>query len=223
MTLPVPAGVRFDGAGLVPAVVQDELTGAVLMIAYMDRQALQLTAETGEAHFFSRSRQRLWRKGETSGAVMAVAAIQADCDGDALLISVRAGGPACHLGRRSCFPQPGIVLEQLQETLTQRRQSPPPGSYTAALLEGGTPPISRKVGEEAIEVILAAHQESQGHLVAEVADLWFHSAVLLTARDLQLADVMEELQRRHRAGRSPGVGRRSGARPPGRADASSAG
>ena len=200
MTLKVPAGVRFDGAGLVTAVVQDALSGAVLMVAYMDRQALQLTAETGEAHFYSRSRQRLWRKGESSGAVMLVAAIQADCDGDALLVSVRAQGPACHLGRRSCFPQPGITLEQLQDTLRQRRQAPPPGSYTAALLEAGIPSISRKVGEEAVEVILAALRESQGQLVAEVADLWFHTAVLLTARDLQLADVMEELQRRRQAG-----------------------
>ena len=198
MSLPIPEVVRFDGAGLVTAIAQDERTGTVLMVAYMDQTALARTAETGQAHFWSRSRQRLWRKGETSGHVLTVSRIQADCDGDALLLSVRPQGPACHLGRRSCFPEAAAVLDELHDTLEARQRQAPPGSYTAALLQAGVPGICRKVGEEATEVILAAYEDDPDHLVAEVADLWFHTLVLLTSRGRGVQAVLEELTRRRR-------------------------
>jgi len=190
------AAVKFNDDGLIPAVVQDAVTGTVLMVAYMNKAALQLTLETGAAHFWSRSRGRLWRKGETSGATLAVESVQADCDADTLLLSVVPAGPTCHLGRRSCFPRPASLLDALEETLTQRQANPPVGSYTAQLLAGGTGGICRKVGEEAVEVILAAHEQDPAHLVAEVADLWFHTMVLLRARGLQTHDVLAELKLR---------------------------
>ena len=196
MKLDRPADVRFDARGLVTAVVQDSLSGTVLMVAHMDREALEFTLATGQAHFWSRSRQRLWRKGETSGATLEVVGVQADCDGDCLLVTARPTGPTCHLGRRSCFGEPAILLDQLQQTLESRLRSAPSGSYTAELFAAGEPGISRKIGEEAVEVILAAHQQDQGQLVAEVADLWFHAMVLLTARGLSPTDVFAELQRR---------------------------
>ena len=196
MNLDGAADVRFDERGLVTAVVQDSLTGTVLMVAYMDREALELTLATGQAHFWSRSRQRLWRKGETSGAILEVDEVRVDCDSDCLLVAARPMAPTCHLGRRSCFGEPAILLDQLQQTLESRRRSAPPGSYTGALFAAGEPGISRKIGEEAVEVILAAHQADQGQLIAEVADLWFHAMVLLTARGLSPADVFAELKRR---------------------------
>ena len=196
MKLDRPQAVKFDERGLVTAVVQDSRTGTVLMVANMDREALELTLATGQVHFWSRSRKRLWRKGETSGAILEVDGVQADCDGDCLLVAARPMGPTCHLGRRSCFGEPAILLDQLQQTLESRRQSAPPGSYTAELFAAGEPGISRKIGEEAVEVILAAHQPDQGQLVAEVADLWFHAMVLLAARGLSPTDVFAELKRR---------------------------
>lgn len=195
--------VRYDQQGLVVAVAQDSATGSVLMVAYMNAEALRLTQETGEAHFWSRSRQRLWRKGESSGAVLRVDRVQADCDGDALLLAVRPLGPACHLGRRSCFPDPAIVLDELDSVLRQRQASAPSKSYTARLLAAGPSGVSRKVGEEAVEVILAAHQPDPESLVAEVADLWYHSAVLLLSRGLGLGAVLEELRARRGNGGKP--------------------
>ena len=207
MPLGAPADVHFDAQGLVVAVDQDATSGTVLMVGYMDQVALRRTLETGEAHFWSRSRQTLWRKGESSGNVLRVESVQADCDGDALLLAVRPAGPTCHLGRRSCFEEPATTLDRLQATLAQRSQAPPPDSYTASLLTAGTPAIARKVGEEAIEVILAAHQPDPAHLVAEVADLWYHSAVLLLAQGLQIDAVLAELRSRQHpvdeAGRQP--------------------
>ena len=133
MTSPDPSSLTFDGQGLIVAIAQDVATGTVLMVAYMDRDALARTIDTGEAHFWSRSRQAPWRKGETSGNVLTVEAIQADCDGDALLLSVRAAGPSCHTGRRSCFAQPAVFLEQLGATLRERNAKRPAGSHTAGL------------------------------------------------------------------------------------------
>ncbi len=198
MTSPDPSTLDFDQQGLIVAVAQDAATGTVLMVAYMDREALTRTVETGEAHFWSRSRKSLWKKGETSGNLLRVESIQADCDGDALLLSVRPTGPACHTGHRSCFAEPAILLDQLEATIRDRKAARPAGSYTAQLFDGGRPAILRKLGEEAIEVLVAADHESDDALIHEVADLWFHSLVLLGERDLRAAAVLGELAGRRR-------------------------
>jgi phosphoribosyl-AMP cyclohydrolase / phosphoribosyl-ATP pyrophosphohydrolase len=196
MTSPDPSTLHFDEHGLIVAVAQDLATGTVLMVAYMDREALSLTVETGDAHFWSRSRQRLWRKGETSGNVLHVEGIQADCDGDALLLSLHPSGPVCHTGQRSCFSAPAILLDQLQATIHERNVSRPADSYTAQLLEAGRAQILRKVGEEAIEVIVAADHESDAALTREIADLWYHAMVLLEERGLDSTAVLRELANR---------------------------
>ena len=198
MNAPDVATLTFDERGLIVAVAQDAATGTVLMVAYMDREALAQTIESGEAHFWSRSRQTLWRKGQTSGNVLHVESIQADCDADALLLSVHPTGPACHTGRRSCFAQPATALDQLDTVLKNREAQRPAGSYTAELFDAGRTAILRKVGEESIEVLLAGAQEGDDALTNEVADLWFHTAVLLRARGLSPDAVLEVLaQRRH--------------------------
>lgn len=198
MTSPDPTTLTFDGSGLIVAIAQDAATGTVLMVAYMDREALARTVETGEAHFWSRSRKALWKKGETSGNLFVVESIQADCDGDALLLGVRPAGPACHTGNRSCFAEPAILLDQLESTIGDRKTTRPAGSYTARLFDGGRPAILRKLGEEAIEVLVAAEHESDDALTHEVADLWFHSLVLLGERDLSAGAVLRELAGRRR-------------------------
>jgi phosphoribosyl-ATP pyrophosphohydrolase/phosphoribosyl-AMP cyclohydrolase len=174
------------------AVVQDAGTGRVLMLAWMDDEALQRTRETGEAHFYSRSRCTLWHKGETSGNTLAVEELRDDCDGDAILLRVRPNGPACHTGSVSCF------APALWRTIAERARDRPEGSYVAFLLEGGVRACAQKVGEEAVEATLAAVAEDDERLVAELADLWFHSYVLLAARGLDLAQVEDELARRTR-------------------------
>ena len=173
------------------AVVQDTSTGRVLMLAWMDDEALRLTSETGEAHFFSRSRKELWRKGETSGNTLAVEEIRDDCDGDAILLRVRPAGPACHTGAVSCF------APWLWRIVAERAKARPRGSYVAGLLDMGTSAAARKVGEEGVEAALAGAAEDDERLVAELADLWFHSYVLLAARGLDPAAVEDELLRRH--------------------------
>ena len=193
MKSPDPVTLTFDDRGLIPAIAQDAATGTVLMVAYMDREALGRTVETGAAHFWSRSRKVLWRKGASSGNLLHVESIQADCDGDALLLSVRPSGPACHTGDRSCFAEPAILLDQLQATIHDRNISRPAGSYTAQLLDQGRSQILRKLGEEAIEVIVAADYESNEALIGEVADLWYHAMVLLEERGLDSTDVFREL------------------------------
>ena len=184
---------------MIVAVAQDGATGTVLMVAYMDREALTRTVDSGEAHFWSRSRQALWHKGATSGNVLHVEEIQADCDADALLLSVHPAGPACHTGQRSCFADPATILDQLDATLRDREAHRPPGSYSAKLFDGGRAAILRKVGEESIEVLLAGTQEGDEALTNEVADLWFHTSVLLRERGLSVANVLEVLAQRHRA------------------------
>jgi phosphoribosyl-AMP cyclohydrolase / phosphoribosyl-ATP pyrophosphohydrolase len=174
------------------AIVQDAESGRVLMLAWMDDEALRLTRETGEAHFWSRSRRRLWRKGETSGNTLAVEELRDDCDGDALLLRVRPAGPACHTGSVSCF------APWLWRRIAERARERPEGSYVTALLEGGVPAAARKVGEEAVETVTAALAEDDERLVEEVADLWFHTYVLLAARGLDPATVEDELLRRVR-------------------------
>jgi phosphoribosyl-ATP pyrophosphohydrolase/phosphoribosyl-AMP cyclohydrolase len=212
-----PIEIKFDARGLIPAILQDASTGQVLMVAWMNEEALQRTQETGQAHFWSRSRQELWRKGATSGNFMNVREIWVDCDADTLLLKVDPAGPACHTGEQSCFyrrlqprspsPQTGgegeglgghTVLETLFGTILDRQANPRPGSYTVQLLDAGEDEILKKVGEEAMEVILAAKGQGEGRLISEVADLFYHLLVLLAARRLTLADVEAELVRRRR-------------------------
>jgi phosphoribosyl-AMP cyclohydrolase / phosphoribosyl-ATP pyrophosphohydrolase len=173
------------------AVVQDAGTGDVLMLAWMDDEALERTRETGEAHFWSRSRQQLWRKGETSGNTLSVEELRDDCDGDAILLRVRPNGPACHTGSESCF------APWLWRTVAERARTRPVGSYVAGLLDEGAAACARKVGEEGVEAALAGAAEDDERLVSELADLWFHSYVLLAARRLDPAAVERELRRRH--------------------------
>jgi phosphoribosyl-ATP pyrophosphohydrolase/phosphoribosyl-AMP cyclohydrolase len=174
------------------AIVQDAGTGRVLMLAWMDDEAERLTRETGEAWFWSRSRQRLWRKGETSGNALAVEEVRDDCDGDALLVRVRPNGPACHTGSTSCF------APALWRTIAERAQDRPAGSYTAALLDEGTAACARKVGEEAVELVTAALAESDERVLEEAADLVYHLYVLLAARGLDPAAVDDVLASRQR-------------------------
>jgi phosphoribosyl-ATP pyrophosphohydrolase/phosphoribosyl-AMP cyclohydrolase len=174
------------------AIVQDASTGRVLMLAWMDAEAERLTRETGEAWFWSRSREKLWRKGENSGNTLAVEELRDDCDGDALLVRVRPNGPACHTGSVSCF------APWLWRTVLERAKERPPGSYVASLLDEGVAACARKVGEEGVEVAVAALGESDERVLEEVADLWFHTYVLLAARGLDPAAVDAELARRRR-------------------------
>jgi len=173
------------------AIVQDAATDRVLMLAWMNDEAERLTRDTGEAWFWSRSRERLWRKGETSGNTLAVEELRDDCDGDALLVRVRPNGPACHTNAVSCF------APWLWRTVAERARERPAGSYVAGLIEEGIAACARKVGEEAVEASVAALAESDERVVEEIADLWFHSYVLLAARGLDSAAVEDELNRRH--------------------------
>lgn len=222
--------LKLDAQGLIPAVVQDANTHEVLMVAWMNAEALQRTRDTGEAHFWSRSRQELWHKGATSGNTQSVREIRVDCDEDTLLLLVDPAGPACHTGERTCFyrdleeverelatrhtqharlhtqfpkertlthPDP---ISTLWTILEQRRDNPSPDSYTARLLRAGDDEIAKKVGEEAIEVILAAKAQGRERLVEESADLVYHLLVLLLAKGLTWEDVLKELAARGATG-----------------------
>ena len=205
---------RYDADGLVPAIVQDAEDGRVLMLAFMDEEALNATLESGDVHFHSRSRKKLWRKGETSGNVLRLVSIAEDCDQDALLLTVDPTGPTCHRGTRSCFDAEGSPaeratqgfawLESLWSTIDERARTRPAGSYTAELLEGGVDRVARKVTEEATEVLIAAKDDAgastparRSALAGEVADLLYHLLVLLAERNLAPSDVITELRRRH--------------------------
>jgi phosphoribosyl-ATP pyrophosphohydrolase/phosphoribosyl-AMP cyclohydrolase len=177
---------------LTPAIVQDAGDGRVLMLAWMDEEALRRTRESGEAWFWSRSRRRLWRKGETSGNTLEVVELRDDCDGDAILVRVRPAGPVCHTGSLSCF------APWLWRRVADRARERPEGSYVAQLLEQGSAACARKLGEEGLEAALAGAGESDERVVEELADLWFHSYVLLAARGLDPAAVEDELERRIR-------------------------
>ncbi len=219
--------VRFGPDGLVPVVVQDVADGRVLMLAHADAEALAATLATGEVHFHSRSRGRLWRKGETSGNVLRLVDLSVDCDGDALLVRVEPAGPTCHRGTRSCFdpPRAAVVtagqtggpaegfawLERLWATIDERARERPTGSYTTRLLEAGVDAPARKVAEEATEVVLAARDDAEaerrgsdraptrGALAGEAADLLYHVLVLLAERGMSPAAMIEALRARHRA------------------------
>ena len=182
--------VKWDAQGLVPAIAQEVGSNDVLMVAWMNREALAQTFDTGEAVYWSRSRGRLWHKGETSGNVLAVEEIREDCDGDAVLLRVRPAGPACHTGAVSCF------APWLWRRVAERARERPEGSYVARLLDGGLAACAQKVGEEGVEVAVAAIAESDERLVSALADLWFASYVVLAARGLDPAAVEDELRRR---------------------------
>ena len=201
--------LRFDEKGLIPAVVQDEETGSVLMLAYMNRESLARTLETGQTYFWSRSRNALWHKGETSGSFQDVRGIKYDCDSDALLVWVRQHGHACHTGEYSCFfnrlraapgeaPAFGEVIGRLAGVIRRRKSELPEGSYTAKLFNGGTDRILKKVGEESGEVIIAAKNHNREEITWEVADLLFHTLVLLEQEGVTLGEIAGELDRRRK-------------------------
>jgi phosphoribosyl-ATP pyrophosphohydrolase/phosphoribosyl-AMP cyclohydrolase len=189
------------GDGLLPAIVQHRRSGAVLMLGYMDRAALDATLKSGKVTFFSRSRRRLWTKGETSGNLLLLDSVHADCDGDTLLVLAEPQGPTCHRGTASCFGDaarpPLAFLADLDALIAQRERERPGGSYTTRLFESGTRRIAQKVGEEGVETALAAVAQDDGPLSGEAADLIFHLLVLLRARGLALDDVVEVLRTRH--------------------------
>jgi phosphoribosyl-ATP pyrophosphohydrolase/phosphoribosyl-AMP cyclohydrolase len=202
--------LKFDHNGLIPAIVQHARTGEVLMLGYMNEEALRLTHETGLVTFWSRSRQSIWRKGETSGNLLHLASLRQDCDGDALLVLAEPAGPTCHTGERSCFHRddagdpataaapPAAILGRLAERIHARRDTPPGESYTAKLLHGGVDRIGKKIGEEAAEVIIAAKNSSHAELAYELADLFYHSLVLLESQGLPAEAVWQELERRYK-------------------------
>ena len=221
---PLPVEPRYGPDGLIPVIVQDVADGRVLMLAYADAEALAATVATGDMHFHSRSRDRLWRKGETSGNTLAVRGLALDCDGDAMLATVEPAGPTCHRGTRSCFdlegapaavPAQGFAwLETLWATIAERVATRPAGSYTASLLDGGVDAVTRKVTEEATEVLLAAKDDATAEraaadrtatrdaLAGETADLLYHALVVLAERGLPPAAVIGALRSRHSPDRS---------------------
>ena len=200
--------IRFDERGLVPAIAQDAKTGAVLMLAYMNAESLQLTLDTGFATYYSRSRQALWKKGETSGHTQRVLELHYDCDGDAILMKVEQTGPACHTGEYSCFHHPVIAMEDWEKPATakvleedyaviaDRSIHPQEGSYTNYLLTNGVEKICKKVGEEASETIIAAMKGNSEEVTYEVADLLYHLMVLMFQQGVTWDDVYAELLRR---------------------------
>ena len=218
--------LKFGEDGLIPAVVQDHSTGEVLMLAYMNAESLGLTFRTGETWFWSRSRNELWHKGETSGNSQAVVDVRPDCDGDTVLVRVTPRGPACHTGERTCFygadintmpaaaaeSSPsrktelsvvdlpaldfGILFQNLYQLIEQRRAERPPNSYTTYLFDSGLDKILKKVGEESAETIIAAKNEGRGELTAEITDLLYHLLVLMVEREVSLRDVAQELGNR---------------------------
>ena len=199
--------IRYDEKGLVPVIAQDAGTGEVLMLAYASGEAVEKTLSSGEAHYYSRSREEIWRKGETSGNTQKVVEVRLDCDGDALLYRVEPAGPACHTGERSCFftslagsdgesPDLGKTLTRLAGTIAGRRREMPEGSYTAKLLERGRGYTAQKVGEEAVEVVVAALKGER--LAEESADLLYHLLVLLEERGVDVGEVAKVLDERHR-------------------------
>jgi phosphoribosyl-ATP pyrophosphohydrolase/phosphoribosyl-AMP cyclohydrolase len=200
--------LRFDEKGLIPAIVQDANTSQVLMMAYMNKESLEKTLETGTTWFFSRSRQALWNKGATSGNVQQVVSIQVDCDEDTLLVRVLPAGPSCHTGEVSCFYRPLVgeafifakpdMLHTLYGIVAHRKTHPKEGSYTQYLFDKGVDKILKKVGEEAAETIIAAKNASKEELVYETSDLLYHLMVLLVEQGVTLEDILLELEQRHK-------------------------
>jgi phosphoribosyl-ATP pyrophosphohydrolase/phosphoribosyl-AMP cyclohydrolase len=196
--------IRFDERGLIPAIVQDASTREVLTLAYMNRESLARTLETKQTWFWSRSRNELWHKGETSGNTQQIVQVALDCDRDAIVVLVKPAGPACHTGAVSCFdtstrqPALGPLLEQLYELIQSRERERPAGSYTTYLFEEGLDKILKKVGEESAETLIAAKNDDDARLTAEASDLLYHLLVLLVARGVSLADITQELASRRK-------------------------
>jgi phosphoribosyl-ATP pyrophosphohydrolase/phosphoribosyl-AMP cyclohydrolase len=204
--------VKFDERGLVPVVVQDAENGQVLMVAYANKESLEKTLETKRTHFWSRSRNRLWMKGEESGNTQEVKSIYFDCDQDTVLVLVNQKGVACHTGKRSCFfttidgeenysptfvsDRPGKTLEEVYQTIDDRKRNPREGSYVSGLIAKGLDKILKKIGEEAGETIIAAKNEDKKEIIYETADLWFHTLILLAYSGITTEDIYEELGRR---------------------------
>lgn len=197
--------LKFDEKGLIPAVVVDAKTKKVLTLAYMNKESLRISLEEGRTCFWSRSRQELWRKGETSGNVQRIVSIIADCDKDALTVVVDKSGPACHLGEDSCFHNPVFIqdgyqsfsMDSLMELIEGRRSEKKEGSYTTYLFDKGLDKILKKIGEEATEVIIAAKDEDKQETIYEIADLAYHVMVLMVEAGISLEDVRNELASRH--------------------------
>lgn len=202
--------IKYDSNNLIPAVCQDSATGEVLMVAWINDDSLTLTQQTGQAHFWSRSRGELWHKGATTGNFLNVDEIRVDCDADTLLLSVTPEGPACHTGERTCFyrtlsgegesllfPQTPSIFHQLESIIEDRKSANSGASYTASLIEKGEDTILQKVGEEAVEVLLAAKGQGRARTIEETADLMYHLLVMLAVKNIKLADIEDELRRRH--------------------------
>lgn len=197
--------LKFDEQGLIPAIVQDHYTKQVLTLAYMNRESLAVTIDEQRTCFWSRSRQELWRKGETSGAVQHVVSITADCDKDALVVEVIKDGPACHTGEESCFFQPVYLSEELKqfsyeglyELIKGRKTAPQEGSYTTYLFEKGLDKILKKVGEECTEVIIGGSKQDKEETIYEIADLTYHVMVLMVQMGITVEDITKELEKRH--------------------------
>ena len=201
--------IKFDEKGLVPAIVQEYETGEVLMMAYMSRESLGKTLETGRSWFYSRSRGELWEKGATSGNTQEVKEISYDCDGDCLLLKVKQEGVSCHTGNKSCFYRKlwetedsakpaniGEIVEKLYNKVGERKENPIPGSYTCYLLEKGIDKILKKIGEESTEVVIAAKNESKEEVIYEISDFIYHLTVLMNYLDVTYEDIAEELAKR---------------------------
>lgn len=199
--------IRFDENGLVPAVIQDINTGKVLMLAYMNEESIKLTLKTKKTWFYSRSREKLWNKGETSGNFQTVKKISYDCDGDAILLGVEPSGPACHTGEESCFfnnifdekeENFSDILQKLYNRITDRRENPVEGSYTNYLFDKGIDKILKKVGEETSEVIIASKNNIKDEMTYEISDLVYHLLVLMVDRGVAINDIKKELEIRYK-------------------------
>ena len=201
------SNIKYDEKGLIPAIIQDVNTNEVLMMAYMNEESLKKTMETNKTWFYSRSRQNLWNKGETSGNFQDVRSISYDCDGDTLLVKVIPEGPSCHTGNNSCFfntivegekTESAAILKQLYKTIEDRRSNPVEGSYTNYLFDKGIDKILKKVGEENAETIIAAKNNSKEELIYEASDLIYHLLVLVVNQGVSLEDIFGELEKRHK-------------------------
>lgn len=201
------SNIKYDEKGLIPAIIQDVNTNEVLMMAYMNKESLKKTMETNKTWFYSRSRQNLWNKGETSGNFQDVRSISYDCDGDTLLVKVIPEGPSCHTGNNSCFfntivegekTESAAILKQLYKTIEDRKSNPVEGSYTNYLFDKGIDKILKKVGEENAETIIAAKNNSKEELIYEASDLIYHLLVLLVNQGVSLEDIFGELEKRHK-------------------------
>lgn len=188
--------------GLVPAIIQDSITNNVLMLGYMNQEAYEQTIKTGKVTFWSRSRQYLWTKGETSGNFLNLVSIKSDCDNDTLLVRVNPVGPACHLGTDTCWGEkneanPLLFLTELQDFINKRHEEMPEGSYTTSLFKDGLNRMAQKVGEEALEAVIEATNGTNERLIYEASDMFYHLIVLLTSKGLRIENIAQELQVRH--------------------------